>query len=73
MNAEIIFNFSSDRVHVAIKRRVVFIDNVNDVRILILSLAQIMKVESSVDKEEIYIDEYSKIVLKQDHTFILEK
>lgn len=73
MNAEIVFNFSSDRVHVAIERRVVSIGNVNGVRILILSLAQIMRVESSVGKEETYIDEYSKAVLKQGHAFILGK
>ena len=73
MDAETVFNFSSDRVHVAIERRVVSIGNANGVRTLILSPAQIMRVESSVGKEEIYTDEYPKAVLKQGHAFILGK
>ncbi len=51
-DAETVFNFSPDRVHVAIERRVVFIGDVNGVRTLILSPAQILVVESSVGKEE---------------------
>jgi hypothetical protein len=68
-DAESVFNFSPDRVHVAIERRVVSIG----VRTLILSPAQIMGVGSSVGKEETYTDEYPKAVLKQGHAFILGK
>jgi len=68
-DAETVFNFSPDRVHVAIKRRVIFIG----VRTLIFSPAQIMGVGSSVGKEETYTDDYPKAVLKQGHAFILGK
>lgn len=72
-DAETVFNFSPDRVHVAIERRVVSIGNANGVRTLILSPARIMGVGSSIGKEETYTDEYPKAVLKQGHAFILGK
>ena len=70
-DAETVFNFSSDRVHVAIERRVVSIGNATGVRTVILNPAQIMGVGSGVGKEETYTDEYPKAVLKQGHAFIL--